>query len=117
FDYPRNNLWVRKAENFYAPFEFDMSGMSLKKIPNDENRIYISEVRIGSPAHKAGILNYDEILTINKVPTFIWELGEVNTLLPSTEGKKIEIEIRRYVGDDITKWTDHKFAFELKKQI
>ncbi|MEB2776581.1 aspartyl protease family protein [Algoriphagus sp. D3-2-R+10] len=117
FDYPRNRLLVRKAHNFYTPFEYDMSGMSLKKIPDDDNRIYISEIRPGSPAQQAGVQAYDEILVINKIPTFIWELAEINKLLRSEPGKKIELEIRRYEGDDLTKFKDHKFTLTLKKQI
>lgn len=117
FDYPRNRLWVRKAENFYSPFEYDMSGMSLKKIPNDDNRIYVSDLRPGSPAHRAGIQPFDEILSINKVPTFIWELAEINKLLRSEPDKEVEVEIRRYEGDDLNKWTDHTFTFTLQKQI
>lgn len=117
FDYPRNRLLVRKADNFYTPFQFDMSGMSLKKIPNDDNRIYISDIRVGSPAHRAGVMAFDEILTINKIPTFIWELGELNKLLRSDPGKEINLEIRRYEGDDLTKYKDLQFTFTLKKQI
>lgn len=117
FDYPRNRLLVRKADNFYSPFEYDMSGMTLKKIPDDDNRIYISEIRPGSPAQKAGVQAYDEILVINKLPTFIWELAEINKLLRSEPGKKIELEIRRYEGDDLSKFKDHKFTFTLRKQI
>ncbi|MEB2779354.1 aspartyl protease family protein [Algoriphagus sp. C2-6-M1] len=117
FDYPRNRLWVRKAQNFYAPFEFDMSGMSLKKIPNDDNRIYVSDIRVGSPADRVGIKAFDEILSINKVPTFIWDLGEINKLLRSEPGKEIVLEVRRYEGDDLTKYKDHTFTFTLRKQI
>ncbi|PZX54540.1 aspartyl protease [Algoriphagus ratkowskyi] len=117
FDYPRSRLFVRKAENFFAPFEFNMSGMVVKKIPDDDNRIYVSDIRAGSPAHRAGLESFDEILSINKVPIFIWELTEINKLLRSEAGKEIELEIRRYENDDLTKWKDHKFTFVLRKQI
>lgn len=117
FDYPRQRLWIRKAENFYAPFEYDMSGMGLKKIPNDDNRIYVNDIRPGSPAHRAGVQAYDEILEINRVPTFIWELGEINKLLRSEPGKEIKLQIRRYEGDDLTKYEDHSYTFTLRKQI
>ena len=117
FDYPRNRLLVRKASNFYAPFRYDMSGMTLKKILDDDNRIYVSEVRPGSPAQRAGIEAFDEIMIINKVPTFIWELTEINKLLRSEPGKNIEIEIRRYESDDLTKYKDLKFTFSLRPQI
>ena len=117
FDYPRERLWIQKAENFYAPFEYDMSGMSLKKIPNDDNRIYVNEIRPGSPAHRAGVQAFDEILEINRVPTFIWALSEINKLLRSEPGKEIQLQIRRYEGDDLTKYEDHSYTFVLRKQI
>lgn len=116
-DYPKKRALIRKGENFYAPFEFDMSGLVLRKIPNDENRIYISEVRAGSPAYKTGILPFDEILTLNKIPIFLYELSEVFKLLRSEEGKEIQLEMRRYQGDDLTNYNDYKVSIFLKKQI
>lgn len=116
-DYPRSKALIKKGENFYAPFEFDMSGLILKKIPNDEIRYYVSEVRLGSPAYKTGILPQDEILSINKIPTFLWELSEIFKLLRSEEGKEIQLEMRRYQGNDITNYNDYKVSIFLKKQI
>ncbi|MDI1321472.1 MAG: aspartyl protease family protein [Algoriphagus sp.] len=117
FDYPRNRLLVKKGEDFYTPFEFDMSGIVVKKVTNEENRMYVSIVRKDSPAEGAGILPFDEILSINKIPTFIWEMPEVVKLLRSEEGKEVELEIRRYEGLDLTKFEDLRFKFILKKQI
>lgn len=116
-DYPRKRALIRKGENFYSPFEFDMSGLTLKKVPNDDVRFYVSEVRPGSPAYKTGILPFDEILTINKVPTFMWELAEIFKLLRSEEGKEIELEMRRYTGNDLNNFNDYKVSIYLKKQI
>lgn len=116
-DYPRERALIRKGENFYSPFEFDMSGLILKKIPTDEIRYYVSEVRLGSPAYKTGILPQDEILSINKIPAFLWELSEIFKLLRSEEGKEIQLEMRRYQGNDITNYSDYKVSIFLKKQI
>jgi predicted aspartyl protease len=116
-DYQRKRALIRKGENFYSPFEYDMSGLILRKIPNDDNRYYVSEVRLGSPAYKTGILPYDEVLTINKVPTFLWELSEIFKLLRSEEGKEIQLEMRRYSSQDLTVFDDYKVSIYLKKQI
>lgn len=116
-DYPRNRLLIRRGEKYYAPFEYDMSGISVKKVPNEENRIYVGQVRVNSPASKAGIEEFDEILSINKIPAFIWELSDVIKLLRSEEGKEIEFEVRRYEGLDLTKYEDMVFRIVLKKQI
>jgi predicted aspartyl protease len=116
-DYPRNRALIRKGENFYAPFEFDMSGMIVKKIPNDDNRFYVSEVRLGSSAYKTGILPFDEILKVNKIPVFLWELADIFKLLRSEEGKEIELEMRRYLNDDLSNFNDYTVSIFLKKQI
>lgn len=117
FDYPRSRLLVKRGEDFYAPFQFDMSGIVIKKVTNDENRMYISMVREDSPAMEVGILPFDEILSINKIPTFIWEMPEVVKLLRSEENREIQLEIRRYEGMDLTKYEDLQFRIKLKKQI
>ena len=116
-DYTRGRVLLRKGENFYSPFEFDMSGLIIKKTPTDEIRIYVSNVRPGSAAFKAGVLPFDEILAINKIPVFLWELSEVFKLMRSEEGKEIQLELRRYVNNDLTKFSDYKISFFLKKQI
>lgn len=116
-DYPRNRLLMKRGEKYYAPFEFDMSGISVKKVPTEENRIYVGQVRENSPASEVGLKEFDEIISINKIPTFIWELSEVIKLLRSEEGKEIEFEIRRYEGMDLEKYEDLTFRIILKKQI
>ncbi len=116
-DYPRKRLLIRKGQTFYSPFEFDMSGLIVKKLPNDENRLYIGEVRQGSPAYRVGIMPFDEILSINKVPAFLWELAEVFKLLRSEEGREIQLEMRRYINNDINNYDDYKVSFFLRKQI
>jgi len=116
-DYPRNLFFVKKGSSFYVPFEFDMSGMVVKKVPNDENRYYVGEVRQGSPAYKSGILPYDEIISINKVPMFMWEMAEVFKLLRSEEGREIQLEMRRYINNDLENFSDYKVSLYLKKQI
>ena len=117
FDYPRNRMLIHRGDKYYAPFEYDMSGLSVKKVPNDENRIYVGQVRVNSPASEVGIIEFDEILSINKIPIFIWELSDIIKLFRSEEGKEIELEIRRYEGLDLEKYEDLVFRIILKKQI
>jgi predicted aspartyl protease len=116
-DYPRERALIRKGENFYAPFEFDMSGLVVKKISNDENRFYVNEVRLNSPAYEIGILPFDEILKINKIPIFLLELSDVFKLLRSEEGKEIQLEMRRYKNEDRSDYDDYSVSIILKKQI
>ena len=90
-----------------------VKGIEVKKVTNDEHRMYVGQVRDNSPASKAGILAFDEILSINKIPIIIWELSEVIKLFRSEVGKEIELEIRRYEGLDLTKYEDMRFRIVL----
>ena len=81
-----------------------MSGLSIKKLPVDQTRFFISDVRENSPGARSGALPLDEIIAINKVPVFIWELVEINKLLRSEEGRIIELELRRYDSANYKKW-------------
>lgn len=116
-DYPREAFFVRKGASFYQPFEFDMSGLVVKKTLTEEKRWYISEVREGSPSYLAGILPFDEILSINSVPLAFWELEQLFKLLRSEEGREIQFELRRYVNNDLTNFRDFNVSIQLKKQL
>jgi predicted aspartyl protease len=116
-DYPRNGFYVRPGATFYQPFEFDMSGMVVKKRLTKEKRWYIGNVREGSPAHLAGILPFDEILRIDSVPVLIWEMEQLVKLLRSEPGRIVELDLRRYTYLDSTEYIDLKVRLQLKKQI
>jgi len=117
-DYPRNRLLIRKGENFNLPFEFDMSGIILKKTLEDEPLFYVSDLRKDSPAALAGILEQDEIRTVNKIPAFLWQMPQLIKLFRSKEGNVIDLEIRRYPeGNFGAEYQDLKFRIVLKKQI
>jgi predicted aspartyl protease len=116
-DYPRSRLLIRKGTTFYNPFEFDMSGIVLRKTPNEENRIYVDQVRPGSPAYKSGILPEDEIIKVNKIPVFLYELSDLVKILRAQEGKEIQLEMRRYKGNDLENFSDYQISLFLKRQI
>ena len=116
-DYPRNEIFVRRNSVFYQPFEFDMSGLVVKKLLTPEKRWYVADVREGSSAQLAGILPFDEILTINSVPIVLWEMDQLVKLLRSEEGKEIQLEVRRYSQPGSRLFEDLRIRFFLKKQI
>jgi membrane-associated protease RseP (regulator of RpoE activity) len=117
FDYPRERIYIKKASNFYSPFEFDMSGLAIKKLSSDQVRYFVSNVRENSPGALAGAMTMDEIISINKIPVFIWELVEINKLMRSEEGRSIDLELRRYDPEDSKKWENIKVRIKLEKQI
>ena len=116
-DYPRAAFFVRKGATFYQPFTYDMSRLVVKKALTKEKRWYVAEVREGSPADSAGILPFDEILSINSVPLAFWELEQLFKLLRSEEGREIDLELRRYVNNDLRNFSDFKASLQLKKQL
>jgi predicted aspartyl protease len=116
-DYPRKRVMIRKGDNFYNPYEYDMSGLNIRKIPTDEKRFYVAGVRDDSPAQFVGIQPNDEVLSINKIPVIIWELSDIAKLFRSEEGKVIELEVRRYFDNDISKYEDFRYRLLLEKQI
>lgn len=116
-DYPRNEIFVRRNAAFYQSFEFDMSGLVIKKLLTSEKRWYVGDVREGSPAQLAGILPFDEILSINGIPIVLWEMDQLVKLLRSEEGKAIQLELRRYSQPGLPAFEDFRFQFFLKKQI
>ena len=116
-DYPRNRVYVKPGATFYHPFEFDMSGMVVKKRLTKEKRWYIGDVREGSPAHLAGILPFDEILRIDSAPVLIWEMEQLVKLLRSEPDRIVELDLRRYTSLDSTEYIDLKVRLQLKKQI
>lgn len=116
-DYPRERMFIRKGGDFYSPFEFDMSGIFVKKINTEANRFYVGQVRSDSPAQKKGILPNDEILAINRIPTFIWELTEVIKLFRSEAGRQIQLDLRRYRNNDLNDYEDFSVTITLEQQI
>lgn len=116
-DYPRNGFYVRPGATFYQPFEFDMSGMVIKKRLTKEKRWYIGDVREGSPAHLAGVIPFDEILSIDSVPVLIWEMEQLVKLLRSEPGRVVVLDLRRYSSPDATQYVDLQVRLQLKKQI
>lgn len=116
-DYPKNQFYLKKNVSFYQPFEFDMSGLVVKKLLTPDKRWVVGDVREGSPALKAGILPFDEILSVNSVPILLWEMDQLVKLLRSEEGREIQLELRRYTQAGSRIFQDFSVRFLLKKQI
>ncbi len=121
-DYQRNRMLFKKGQDFGRPFEFDMSGVSIRMLPTDEKRFYLSEVRDGSPAYENGLRTFDEILAVNKIPIDFWELSEVNKILRSREGRVIRLDVIRRkeeseAGETVVVEQIIEATFELKRQI
>ena len=116
-DYPRNEFFLKRNASSFQPFEFDMSGLVVKKMASPEKRLFVGDVREGSPAHLAGILPFDELISINAVPIFFWEMDQLVKLFRSEEGREIQLELRRYSKPGAPTFEKLSLSFRLAKQI
>lgn len=99
FDYPRQRMLYKKSSSFSQPFSYDMSGITVRLLNVEEGRIYVSQIKEGSPAYLAGVRQFDEIFSINNVPIFFWNLSDVNDLFRSEAGRRIKLGILRDNGN------------------
>jgi predicted aspartyl protease len=116
-DYPRNEFFLKKNASSFQPFEFDMSGLVVKKMASPEKRLFVGDVREGSPAQLAGILPFDELISINAVPILFWEMDQLVKLFRSEEGREIQLELRRYSKPGAPTFEKLSLSFRLAKQI
>lgn len=124
FDYPNQNVYFRKNANFYAPFDYNKSGIELEHFGlqwvqetvsletislTSENKtsnnfkykfnlkpVYkIAHVRKNSVAAICGLQIEDVLVSINGVSTYKYSLEKINTILQSEEEKWVVLEVER----------------------
>jgi C-terminal processing protease CtpA/Prc len=83
----------------------------------EDKNYYVSKVREGSPAEIAGILEKDEIMTVNKIPIDFWELSDLVKLFRSEPQKEIYLQIKRHKKESMDIFEILDIQFQLKKQI
>jgi len=83
FDYSRKEIYLRKNREYKKPYEYDMSGMEVYVLNDEEegNRFFISQIDKDTPADKEGFLIGDEILSINFKDASMYTLDDINDLL------------------------------------
>jgi hypothetical protein len=108
FDYQSNSLYIKKNKAYGKAPHYNLSGLTLiaDGVHLDEFRIV--EVRMESPAEKAGLLVGDKILTVNGKTTEGMEFDSLLGFFNSKVDRLIRIE---YSRDDRTYFT----SFRLRK--
>lgn len=95
FDYSNEHMILQKGGKFRDPFEYNMSGITLRSMGAMFNVFEISEVIPGSPADDAGIKAGDILVGIDGHFTFNMNLGEINRKLSAGEGVKVNLLLSR----------------------
>lgn len=113
-DYPRQRILFKKSTSFSQPFAYDMSGITVRLLDVEEGRVYVSQIKEGSPAHLAGARQLDEIFSINNVPIFFWKLQDINDLFRSEEGRRIKLGVIRDTEGGLQ---EVEISFVLKNQL
>lgn len=108
FDYQNSQLILRPTGKVNEDFNANMSGMEIINPMPGFPIFTISSIIENSPAHLAGLLKSDQILSINNTNHKTLELNDINLLLQSRENKRIRLKILRD-GEEI------KTSFELRK--
>ncbi len=108
FDYPGRKMYFEPNKAFDKPFEYDMTGMTLRR-SRDGDWLTVQKVYEGTPASEAGIDVGDKVITINgekatsldvfdRIPLFR-QVGRTISFEIEREGKLVEksITLRRVI--------------------
>jgi hypothetical protein len=95
FNFPHEKIYLKKNSAFRKKFYYNMSGVTLKAIGSGLKRFEITNVRVNSPAERAGLMEGDHVLVINGVTTSELDLNGVNAYFNMKPGKKIVLEVDR----------------------
>ncbi len=110
FDYPNEQLYLKKNSDFNEPFYYNLSGMTIKAIGAQLNNFEIEEVREGSDAYSKGLRTGDLILSINGLSVKDMSLDLVNGYLNSKPNRRVTLMVSRQ--------GDHKrISFKLNSAI
>lgn len=96
FDYNSEIMYLKKNRFYKQPFEFNMSGIDIVATGLLYNAFEVINVVETSPAYVAGVRTGDEILRINGKSTSELNITEVNGILRSRPGNRINLLLKRY---------------------
>jgi len=94
-DYTHSQMYLKPYSTKQQPFNLDRSGMIIVAYGAEFNQFVIKDVAENSPAQEAGIEGGDELVKIQGVPTHLFTLDAINTILQRKPGKSIRVVIRR----------------------
>jgi hypothetical protein len=94
FDYSRSRMILEPNRQFDAPFEQDMSGLSLVSESPTFSVVRVLRVLPHTPAEEAGLKAGDEIVTFGGRPVGDYQLSALRDLLRQAD-KKYSLQVKR----------------------
>ena len=110
FNFPNEEVYLKKNSSFRNKFNYDMSGITVKAIGARLRTYQITNIREGSPSQMAGLEKGDQIIAINGNMVFNLDLNTVNGFFNSKSGRRVSVEVER-------EGKRKKFDFRLVDQI
>ena len=107
-DYPNKQMKLRPTSKVKENFNYNMSGIDISNPMPGIPIFTIDKVRKDSPAFLAGLMEKDQILSVNNTHHKSLSLNDINLILQSKENRKINMKVLRD-GQEI------KTTFHLKK--
>lgn len=95
YDYQNGYMYIKKNEKFNRIFEHDMSGMELYTESGPPARTLINKIEPDSPADLVGLMEGDEIISLNFKKIDDYSLDEVGAVLKAKNGYSVILEIWR----------------------
>jgi len=92
-NYARSEIYILPNSNFYLPFDYSYTGLSIGLI---EGKVIATDIMAGSPAEKAGLREGDIILMINGNAK---QDVQVYQNLLRTIGPKVKVLVRHSNGE------------------
>ncbi len=109
-DYPGKRLILRPNGDLKDEFNYNMSGLEVTNPMPGLPIFLISNIRKNSPAYYAGILENDQILSLNNTNNKSLTLNDINLLFQSQQDRRIKMTVLRN-GEQV------KAEFFLKKMF
>jgi len=109
-DYPGKRLILRPNGDLKDEFNYNMSGLEVTNPMPGLPIFLISNIRKNSPAYYAGILENDQIISLNNTNNKSLTLNDINLLFQSQQDRRIKMTILRN-GEQV------KTEFFLKKMF
>lgn len=94
-DYPNRQIKLRPTNKVKEEFNYNMSGLDISNPFPGMPVFTIDKVRKDSPAFYAGLMEHDQILSVNKTNHRMLSLNDINLLFQSKEDRKISMTVLR----------------------